>query len=144
MITPNRIKAFPPRETAEDLGEFLHDVIVLGELQARLFTAETRVARRRLSRTVVLAATAATIALGAIPVLLAALASALVDQGFALTTAIATAAGVGTAISGGLAVAAYLSWRCVSAPYQQSIEELKTNVACLKQSLAGRSGPAGP
>lgn len=145
MIVNNRIKPFPPHEAAHDLGEFLHDLVELAELQVELVAAETRQSARNAARFGTLALFAAAIAIGTTPVALGLLASVLMDVGMDRTPAVAISAGAGVLLACALALGARSNWRSLRSPYRRSREELGANLKCVKHSLRrGRRGRTSP
>src|SRR5688500_2820931 len=69
----------PPRAVARSTGEFLHDVTTLAELQGKLLLVESKQGLTKLVMPIALLVLGVVIALGCVPIALAALAITLVQ-----------------------------------------------------------------
>jgi hypothetical protein len=91
----------PPRAVARNTAEFLHDLTTLAELQGKLLLIDCQQGLRKLLVPIVTLLVGLTVAVGCVPVALAALAVALVE-----TTELSLAASLGVAVLSGLVLAA--------------------------------------
>jgi uncharacterized membrane protein len=94
----------PPRAVARSTGEFLYDVTTLAELQGKLLLVDCQAGLRKLLVPIVAMVIGLVVAIGCVPVALAALALTLVE-----TTELTLAASLGIALLVGLLVAAILT-----------------------------------
>ncbi|MEO8495753.1 MAG: phage holin family protein [Planctomycetota bacterium] len=120
---------------ARNVGGFAHDLLALSELQAELLKADTKECVERLIMPIVLLAGAAVLAIGCVPVALAALAFGLVTAGLSnwLAFLLAAAAGVGLATLVG-----FVGWRklCKSpVVFERSKDEFSSNFRWVKRVL---------
>ncbi len=125
-----------PRAVVENLGEFLHDVVTLGELQTKLFTADVRDFKSGALVPIALMGLAGVLALGCLPVLLTGLAWLLVDydvlqRGWAFLVA---AAG-GLAVTAILGAVGWFWFRRQLAVLSRSQVELERNITWIKSVL---------
>jgi hypothetical protein len=139
MRRSNGFTDVPLREVKHDMGEITRDVVTLAELQAELFRLDAREAAARLMAPLVLIGSAAAVALGTVPVVLACIAEALVAAGLPnwLAFLIASLLGGIAAASAGLA-----GWKMARTPFQsfrRSSDELRRNIEWLKRTLAQQS-----
>lgn len=125
------------------VGELLHDVVSLGELQAQLLAVDARESMQKAQSPVVLLLGGAALALGAVPVLLLALAEALVlllDWERALAYLVSGL--IGAVVGGVLVFAAWRQAAAVLAVFDRSRAELSENVRWIKYALTrGRRPP---
>ena len=126
---------FPPQAVAHNVNELKHDLLMLVRLQWELFAADSRECGARLRAPAVLAACAAILALGAVPVLLFALAAALEMFGLPPALAQAIVAAIAIAVAAGLAGYAWQRLRAAAAVMQRSRDELQRNIESLKELM---------
>ena len=94
----------PPRAVARNTAEFLHDLVTLGELQGKLLLVDCRQGMRQLLVPIATLVVGLVVAIGCVPVALAALALAIVE-----TTELKLAESLGIALAVGLAAGAALT-----------------------------------
>ena len=125
------------------VGELLHDVVSLGELQAQLLAVDARESVQKAQTPIVLLAGGATLALGAVPVLLLALGESLVLWLQWERAAAYLVAGLVGVVVGGATV--YVAWQqtgAVVAVFERSRAELAENIRWIKYALTrGRRPP---
>ncbi len=128
------------KDVKRGMGDVVHDVLALTELQAELFRLDAREAVTRLVAPIVLLAAAGAIALGTIPVLVLLLAKVLVaaaslPQWLAMLIAVL----VGFAVA---AVVGFAGWHLLRAPFrafQRSRDEFRRNLEWLKNTMDRQS-----
>jgi hypothetical protein len=94
----------PPRAMARSTGEFLHDVITLAELQGKLLSVDCKNGLQKLLIPIITLVVGLVVAIGCVPVALAALALTIVEF-----TELTLAASLGISLLVGLVLAAILS-----------------------------------
>jgi hypothetical protein len=125
-----------PRAVVENLSDFLHDVVTLSELQAKLFVADVNDFRSGAIVPGALLGAAAIIALGCVPVLLMAIAWLLIDyevlsQGWAFLAA----TGIGVLLAVVLGITGWVLFRRNLAVLERSQLELQRNITWFKSVL---------
>lgn len=135
-----------PRSAAKGMsngiGELLHDVVALGELQVKLLSVDAKESVQKATTPIILAVAGAILALGAVPIVLISLAEAFVlflDWERAL--AYLASGLIGLVVGGALA---YIAWRqsaAVIAVFDRSRVELAENMTWIKYALTQRHGP---
>lgn len=125
------------------VGELLHDVVSLSELQAQLLAVDARECAQKAQMPIGLAVGGISLALGAVPVLLLSLGEALalwLDWERALAYLVS---GLGGAVIAGILL--YLAWQqtgAVLGVFDRSRVELAENVRWIKYALTrGRRPP---
>jgi len=134
----------PPQAVARSTAEFLHDILTLGELQARLLVLDGKTDLKRLIFPFVVLATGAVICLSCVPVALAALALVLVEAAeFTHAQAFGIALLVGLGLGGILVLGAAFYLRSGWTLFERSRIEWQRNVQWAKDVLrrAGRRSP---
>lgn len=114
---------------ARDVGELL-------QLEAQVFAADLRAAKRRLVVGAIVATAAVLVALAALPIVLAAAAWALVE--LLDWSAAAAFAAVGLGAIAAAAIAAYVAWKRLhgcAAAFTRSRDELAATAQCLLHAL---------
>ncbi len=126
----------------EGVGEMLHDIVTLTELQSQLFMVDARESATKAQTPLVLAVVGSVFALGAVPVLLVSLAEALVLF-FEWERAVAyLVSGATGAILGGILLG--IAWAKVSRVvevFTRSKTELHENIRWIKYALTRGSRP---
>lgn len=137
MIDRNSMprSTFPPQAVAENVNELKQDLLTLVRLQWELLAADVRECMVRLRTPLVLTASAAVLALGAVPVLLFACAAALHALGVPLAWAQAIVGLIALAIAAGLTMLAWRRLRAAAAVMQRSRDELQRNIESLKELM---------
>src|SRR5688572_5913699 len=98
----------PPRAVARSTGEFLHDVTTLAELQGKLLLVDCKQGLSKLIMPIALLVLGIVIALGCVPIALAALAITLVQAAeFSLAAAMGIALAVGVVLALAVSLAGY-------------------------------------
>jgi hypothetical protein len=124
------------RRLGRNLTGFAHDVATLAELQLRLLSVDFRDAVRQAGPGAVVAATAMVVALGALPIALAAIGFVLMElAGWSASLSFGVVAVVSL---GGAAGLGYAGWRKLSratTTLQRSQVELIETVKWIKESL---------
>jgi hypothetical protein len=135
-----RSEETPPRAVARSAGELVHDLVTLAELQARLAMVEARDGINRLILAVILLAAGLLVAVGSIPIALAALAL-LLDA----TTTLTQVQAFGVALLVGVVIAAVLSGigygilRSRTNMFARTQFEWQRNLRWIKDALTTRS-----
>ncbi|MCE9555101.1 MAG: phage holin family protein [Planctomycetes bacterium] len=124
---------FPPQAVAHNVNELKHDVVTLIRLQFELFTADVRETGRRLRAPGLLLACAIVLALGAVPVVLFALAAGLQILGLSPSLSLGIVGVGGLIVAAGVAAYAWQRFRAAAAVMERSREELRRNVESLKE-----------
>jgi uncharacterized membrane protein YqjE len=138
MSTNGRTRTEQPG-VANSVAEMTHNAIELAELQAKLFSLDVKETSQNAGISIGLVIGSVCILLGSVPVLLIALALALVELlGWSPAVSYAVAGLVGILISVGIAAAAWTQFRTGMATMKRSREELNRNVAWLKSNLRNR------
>jgi len=136
----------PPSAAAgvrDGVGDLLHDVVSLGELQAELLAVDARESVQKAVMPLVLLGIGIAAGLAAFPVLLIALAEGLVlGLSWKPPLAYVVSGLVGAALGGGLVYAAWRQAADVIAVFKRSQDELAENVRWIKYALTrGRRPP---
>lgn len=143
MSTNGRTRSEQPG-VANSVSELTHNAIELAELQAKLFSLDVKETSQNAGISIGLVIGSVCILLGSVPVLLIALALALVELlDWSPAVSYAVAGLVGILISAGIAAAAWTQFRSGMAMMKRSRDELNRNVAWLKSNLRNR-GQASP
>jgi hypothetical protein len=125
-----------PRAVVENLGEFVHDVVTLSELQARLLVADLKDFRSGATVPAGLMALAAIVALGTVPVLLMGVAWMFVNYGgLAEGWAFLAATAIGLMTAAVLGGVGWLLFRRRLAALERSQVELERNITWIKSVL---------
>ena len=139
MSRTNGAAQSPPNTVAKNMGEVLHDIVALVELQAELFKIDIRESITRLAFPAVLVLAGTAIAVGTIPVALLMFMEILVAAGglpYWLALLAAAVLGFGLAT-----ILLIVGWRVLKKPFEafrRSQDELKRNIDWIKRTLAGR------
>jgi len=125
------------------VGELLHDVVSLGELQAQLLGVDARESMQKAQAPLVLLLAGAALALGAIPVLLLSLGEALtLLLHWERAVSYLVSGLVGVVIGAGLLYVAWQKASAVVAVFDRSRAELAENIRWVKYALTrGRRPP---
>ncbi len=125
-----------PRAVVENIGEFVHDVVTLSELQSKLFVADLKDFRSGTVAPGSLMGLASVLFVGCVPVLLMGIAWLLVDYDVLAPGWALLAAGSGGAIVAGLmALTGWFIFRRQLAILDRSRAELEKNVTWIKSVL---------
>lgn len=135
MSESNGSTQFPPRKVARNLGEFVHDVVTLAELQADLLKVDARKSAKQVISPAILLAAAACIAIGCVPVALTALAYGLIELGLAHWLGFLIATICGLAIAGGVGLFGWRRFKSIGSAFKPSKEEFTRNVHWVKGVL---------
>jgi hypothetical protein len=127
----------------EGVGELLHDVVSLSELQAQLLAVDARESIQKAQLPLVLLGGGIAVALGAVPVLLLGLAEALVLLlEWERAVAYPLSGLLGLLLGGGLLYGAWRQASAVIAVFKRSQDELAENIRWIKYALTrGRRPP---
>ena len=125
-----------------DIGGVRHllaDITELAELQVRLVAGDTKCLADSMVKPAILGVIGLVVTLGAIPVLLLAVANALVEQ-FAWSPVMAqlTAAGAALLIAAGVSALAISKLKACGLPLRRSFSELEKNMHTLREMLVGK------
>jgi len=135
----------PPRAVARSTGEFLHDVTTLAELQGKLLLVDCKQGLSKLVMPIVLLVLGVVIALGCVPIALAALAITLVEVAeFSLAAAMGIALAVGVVLAVGFGLAGYFWIRSGLWFLDRSYYEWQRNVAWAKDMMRRLSNISKP
>lgn len=127
----------------DGIGELLHDIVTLGELQAELLAADGRQSLQKAQAPIIMLVIGAVIGLGATPVLLMALAEGL-HEGLEWSRWLSylVSGVVGAALGGGLMYFAYSKSGEIIGVFMRSRTELAENIKWIKYALTrGRRPP---
>lgn len=127
----------------DGVGDLLHDVVSLSELQAQLLAVDARESIQKAQTPVILLGAGIAVGLGAVPVLLLGLAEALVLLlDWPRAVAYPVSGLVGAALGGGLVYAAWRQAADVIGVFKRSQDELAENIKWIKYALTrGRRPP---
>jgi hypothetical protein len=126
----------PPHGVAKGMGELMHDIVSLAELQFELFRIDCREGLRRMLVPVALLLFAGIVAAGTVPVALIAIAEFLTQvAGLSRPAAFFIAALSGLIVAVAAGVLGWFSLRGVVRVFARSREELTRNMAWIKQAL---------
>ena len=127
---------------ARSVGQILHDILTLGQLQAQLFTLDAKEAGSRIQRPIVALAAGAVLAICAVPVALFGIALLLVDvAGMSRLAAVWITFIFAIFVAASLVGYAIAWFRKPPGIFTHSREELVNNVERIKEMLH-RSGPS--
>ena len=128
------------RQVTRSISELAHDVVTLGELQARLIACDLREGKSRAIGPIILIASGLLLALGALPVLLMGIGWLLVNHaGWSESSALLIAAGGGLFFAGGLAWWGWSRLHLALSIIARSQQELTENIRWLKSALQRHS-----
>jgi hypothetical protein len=136
----NSRDAFPPQAVAHNVNELKHDLLTLLQLQWKLLGADLRQCVGGMRVTGILLVGAVGLSLGAVVVLLLAIAAAFAALGWPLALALAASGILGLTAAAGLTWFAWNCFRAATDVLKRSREELGRNVESLKE-LFTRNGP---
>jgi Putative Actinobacterial Holin-X, holin superfamily III len=126
---------------ARSVGQILHDILTLGQLQAQLFTLDVREAGSRIQRPIVALAAGAVLAVCAVPVALFGIALLLVDvAGMSRLASVWITFIFAIFVAASLVGYAIAWFRKPPGLFEHSREELVNNIERVKDMLH-RSGP---
>jgi hypothetical protein len=126
----------PPNGVAKGMGELMHDVVSLAELQLDLFRIDCREGLKQMLIPVALLLFAGIVAAGAVPVALIFIAEFLVQAaGLSRAAAFAIAALSGCIMAVAMGVVGWFSIRGVVRVFARSREEVTHNMTWIKQAL---------
>jgi len=132
-----RAEETPPRAVARSAGELLSDLVTLAELQARLCLVDAQEGLNRLLWPTIVLLAGIVVALGSIPVALAALALFLVEAArLTYAQAFGISLAIGIILAGGLCGAGIVSLRHWSKVFNRSRTEWHMNMKWGKDALA--------
>ena len=135
----------PPRAVARNTGEFLHDVTTLAELQGKLLVVDCKQGLSKLIVPIALLVLGIVIALGCVPIALAALAITLVQAAeFSLASAMWIALAVGAVLALVLGLVGYFWMRSGLWFLDRSYYEWQRNVAWAKDMMRRLSNISKP
>lgn len=135
----------PTRAVARSTGEFLHDVTTLAELQGKLLVVDCKQGLSKLVVPIALLVLGLVMALGCVPIALAALAITLVEAAdFSLATAMWISLAVGAALALVLGLSGYLWMRSGLWFLDRSYYEWQRNLAWAKDMMRRLSNISKP
>jgi hypothetical protein len=135
-----------PRSAAKGMsngiGELLHDVVALGELQVQLLSVDAKESVQKATTPIALAVVGAILGLGSVPILLISLAETFVLL-FQWERAVAYLASglIGLVVAGAMAFIAWRQSAAVIAVFDRSRVELAENIRWIKYALTQRQTP---
>jgi len=140
-IKPAEVRAearsdLPPKAVARGTAGFLHDVTTLAELQGKLVIADAREGVSKLVTPAILVVFGVAVALGSVPILLAAIAltiKATTTLNYASCFWISVA--IGLVLAAALAIPAYYRLRTGVSMFDRSYEEWRRNLQWAKDTL---------
>ena len=126
----------PPNGVAKSMGELMHDIASLTELQFELFRIDCREGLKRLLIPVTLLLLAGIVAVGTVPVALILIAEVLAQvAGLSRPAAFSIAALSGLIVAAVLGVAGWSYIGGVARVFRRSREELSRNMTWIKHAL---------
>lgn len=136
----NGARRFPLRRLSKNVAEVLHDLTEMAELQGRLFAVDLRECRARVFFGIVFGAFAAVLLLATCGVAMEALAAALVEYvELSHVAGLTISATFGVVVALLLAVFAWWRLRGALKTFERSREEIRRNIAWLKDALKNAS-----
>ena len=148
MSERNGTSGFPPQTVARNIGDFAHDVLILGELQMELFKVDTNDCLARLVKPVGLLAAAAICSLGCVPIALMTVAFGLAAAGLSTWLAFLLATACGLLFAAILGVIGWRLLRQSPVDFTRSKNEFASNFQWVKQVVtthqSGRPTSANP
>jgi hypothetical protein len=126
----------PPRAVARSTGEFLHDVTTLAELQGKLLLVDCQNGLRKLLVPIVTLVVGLVVAIGCVPIALAALALTIVEMTeLSIAASLGISLLVGLILAAALTVGAYFWLRSGLSFLDRSYYEWTRNVAWAKDMM---------
>ena len=126
----------PPNGVAKGMGELMHDIVSLAELQFELFRIDCREGLKRMLIPVALLLSAGIVAAGTVPVALIFMAEFLAQvAGLSRAASFSIAALSGFIVAVAMGVVGWFSLRGVVRVFARSREELTHNMTWIKQAL---------
>jgi len=145
VTATNGRNELPPKAVARSTGEFLHDVTTLAELQGKLLLVDCKQGLSKLVMPIALTVLGVVIALGCVPIALAALAITLVQAfEFSLAASMWISLGVGLALAVIFTLAGYFWLRSGLWFLDRSYYEWQRNVAWAKDMMRRLSNISKP
>ena len=123
----------PPQAVAHNVNELKHDLLTLLGLQWKLLGADVQQCGRRMRAPVILIGGAVVLALGAVPVVLLAIAAGLHALGMQLALALAVTGLAAMLTAGGMAYFAWRQFCAATVVLERSREELRRNMESFKE-----------
>jgi len=124
---------------SKNLGEFVGDVMSLGEMQAQLFAIDAKEASSKSVVPAICGLGGLVLLLGSIPILLLAIGWCLINRaGFPADLAFLTSFVIGLLAAAGLALFAWQRLKTVVPIMMRSSEELSQNLRWIKHALQKR------
>lgn len=124
---------------SKNLGEFVGDVISLGEMQAQLVAIDAREAATKSVMPSLCGIGGLAFAVGSVPILLLAIGWCLIERaGFPADLAFLTSFTIGILVAAGLAVFAWQRMKEVAPIATRSADELSQNLRWIKHALQKR------
>jgi hypothetical protein len=143
MNTNGRVRPKDPN-VATSFSGLAHDVIEMGELQAKLFALDVKCTAQRTRTSLLLSVIGICLLLGSVPVALFAVAEVFHEQlGWSQAAGFAAAALIGIAISAGLLATALSRFNSGMVSIERSRDELNRNIAWIKSSLRNQQPAVG-
>ncbi|MGA2618319.1 MAG: phage holin family protein [Thermoguttaceae bacterium] len=126
----------PPNGVAKSMGELMHDIASLAELQCELFRIDCREGLKRMLIAAGLLLLAGVVAVGTVPIALILVAELLVQAaGLSRAAAFSIAALGGFIVAAAMGVAGWCCFRAVVCVFDRSREELARNMTWIKHAL---------
>jgi len=137
QVTPTEERTeLPPRAVARGTAEFLHDVLMLAELQGKLALVDFREGTGKVLISVIALVMGVAWGLGCFPIALVALAVALKEStALSLSASFGIALLVGLGLSALLAIPALLALRAELHMFDRSLTEWRRNLQWFKDTL---------
>jgi hypothetical protein len=137
MIQFNSAKAAEPESVRQSIGHMVEDIIILGELQARLFQSDAREITGQIMRPLVILAGGISLFLATVPVGLLAIAHCLVAAGVPLAAAYGLVAVASLVVAAGMGAWAWRRFRRLPPAFARSRDELRQNVSWITAAVKG-------
>jgi hypothetical protein len=126
----------PPDGVTKGMGELMHDIVSLAELQFELFRSDCREGLKRMLIPVALLLAAGIVAAGTVPIALILVAEFLAQAaGLSRAAAFSIAAIGGFIVAAAIGLAGWSHIRGVVRVFERSREELTRNMAWIKHTL---------
>ena len=137
----NGSTSLPPNGVAKGMGELMHDIVSLAELQFELFRIDCREGLKRMLVPVAMLLVAGIVAVGTVPITLILLAEVLTQAaGLSRAAAFSIAAMSGFFMALAMGLVGWFYLRRAVHVFERSREELTSNMTWIKHALK-RSAP---
>src|SRR5271165_3244741 len=135
MIQMNSTKTSESKTVTQSVGQVVHDIVALAELQVQLFKSDALETGQRFMQPMAVFTLGILLLLATIPVCLIAVALGLVAVGLTPVAAFALVAIISIVAAGALTAWAWLRFHAMPAAFARSQEELARNITWIKDAV---------